>query len=122
MLWLGPAVDVACRLVCVAHSSELMTSLMPLALTFRFHSVPFFLRFQLQQFSTSLPKVFRRWIEGILVSMELTMHATGQWRPSLIVVDVETSGLDDEADQILSIGAVDFDLASTYYEECRLLP
>jgi len=40
----------------------------------------------------------------------------------LIVVDIETSGLDIEKDQILSIGAVDLDNASrTFYEECRLL-
>jgi DNA polymerase III epsilon subunit-like protein len=39
----------------------------------------------------------------------------------LIVVDVETSGLDEERDQIVSIGAVDFAKPQrTYYNECRL--
>ncbi len=43
--------------------------------------------------------------------------------PNLIVVDIETSGLDVENNQILSIGAVDFESPSrTYYDECRLLP
>jgi DNA polymerase III epsilon subunit-like protein len=39
----------------------------------------------------------------------------------LIVVDVETSGLDEERDQVVSIGAVDFAKPQrTYYNECRL--
>jgi DNA polymerase III epsilon subunit-like protein len=41
----------------------------------------------------------------------------------LIVVDVETTGLDPERHQIISIGAVNFaDPREPYYGECRLSP
>ena len=39
----------------------------------------------------------------------------------MIVVDVETSGLDDEKNSLLSIGAVDFyNPKNQFYGECRV--
>jgi len=38
----------------------------------------------------------------------------------MIVVDVETTGLNPKKHQIVSIGAVDYDTGETFYGECRV--
>lgn len=38
----------------------------------------------------------------------------------MIILDVETTGLYPEKNSIVSIGAVDFESRSTFYEECRI--
>jgi DNA polymerase-3 subunit alpha (Gram-positive type) len=38
----------------------------------------------------------------------------------MIVVDIETTGLDSRIHQIVSIGAVDTETGETFYKECRI--
>ena len=38
----------------------------------------------------------------------------------MIVVDIETTGLDPKKHQMISIGAVDFETGETFYGECRI--
>lgn len=38
----------------------------------------------------------------------------------MIVIDIETTGLDDRKHQMLSIGATDYSNGDTFYEECRI--
>lgn len=37
----------------------------------------------------------------------------------MIIIDLETTGIDPSTHSILSIGAVDFDTGETFYRECR---
>jgi DNA polymerase III epsilon subunit-like protein len=38
----------------------------------------------------------------------------------MIVVDIETTGVDPQKHQMVSIGAVDYDTGETFYGECRI--